>query len=331
MIKQLFFIFCFTLLISSVCHAVPLDKAEVDRFVDYMVVTHQFDRDGLLKVFSQTTKSERVLNAISKPAEALPWHKYRSIFIQTRRIEKGANFWRLHQALLERAAKEYGVPPEIIVAIIGVETQYGENTGNDRVMDSLATLAFHYPKRADFFRKELEHFLVLSRDQEVDPLSLKGSYAGAMGLPQFMPSSYRAYAVDFDGDGHINIWSNPADAIGSVANYFREHGWQPGGMVTVPASTRGNKYLVALNKDLKPDIPVDQLYTYDIDLSEEIPPGENVKVLSLQTETGEDIWLCLHNFYVITRYNHSGLYAMAVYQLAQEIRNRMQSPSASYG
>ncbi len=331
MIKKQFLCSFLALFIFTVSLAGPLDKTEVERFVDDMVATHQFDRTALLEIFSHTVKSERVLNAISKPAEALPWHKYRSIFIQPQRIEKGVNFWKTHQALLNRAASEYGVPPEIIVAIIGVETQFGDNTGSDRVMDALSTLAFHYPKRAEFFRKELEHFLLLSRDQDVDPLSLKGSYAGAMGLPQFMPSSYRSYAVDFDGDGHINIWSDPADAIGSVANYFREHGWKPGGMIAIPASTRGDKYLVALNKDLKPAIPADQLYTYDIDLSEEIPPQEHVKVLSLQAETGEEIWLCLNNFYVITRYNHSGLYAMAVFQLAQEIRKLMQSPAASIG
>lgn len=304
---------------SGYTAAQSLDQKEISNFIDHMVATHQYDRAQLETVFSQTNRSERVLTAISRPAEALPWYKYRSIFIQQNRINQGLAFWEKHKDLLARAEKEYGVPAEIIVAIIGVETMYGANTGKDRVMDALATLAFHYPKRAAFFRSELEHFLLLTREQNVDPLSLKGSYAGAMGMPQFISSSYRHYAVDFDGDGKIDIWNNPADAIGSVANYFKVHGWTLGQKVVVSGSAAGDKYRQALNDDLKPGLNADTLHTYGILIDEEIPPGINVKVLSLEGPDGEEIWVGLNNFYVITRYNRSPLYAMAVYQLSQEI------------
>jgi membrane-bound lytic murein transglycosylase B len=299
--------------------AQPFDQKEVDEFIDYMVSTHEYDREQLENIFEQTKKSVRVLTAISKPAEALPWYKYRPIFLQQNRINQGLAFWEKHRDLLTRAEKEYGVPAQIIVAIIGVETMYGTNTGSDRVMDALATLAFHYPRRAAFFRSELEHFLLLTREQNLDPLSLKGSYAGAMGMPQFISSSYRHYAVDFDGDGRIDIWNNPADAIGSVANYFKVHGWTLGEKVVVSGSANGDSYRQILNDDLKPDLNADSLHTYGILIDEEIPPGVNVKVLSLEGPDGEEIWICLHNFYVITRYNRSPLYAMAVYQLSQEI------------
>jgi membrane-bound lytic murein transglycosylase B len=302
--------------------AQSLDQKEINDFIDYMASTHQFNRADLEDVFNKTSKSDRVLAAISKPAEALPWYKYRPIFIQQNRIEQGLTFWARHQVLLARAEKEYGVPAQIIVAIIGVETMYGANTGKDRVMDALATLAFHYPKRATFFRSELENFLLLTREQNIDPLSLKGSYAGAMGLPQFISSSYRHYAVDFDGDGKIDIWNNPADAIGSVANYFRQHGWTSGQKVVVSGNVTGNKYTQILTDELKPDINADTLYSYGIETDEEIPPGVNVKVLSLEGPDGDEIWICLNNFYVITRYNRSPLYAMAVYQLSEEMRGK---------
>ncbi|OGT65816.1 MAG: lytic murein transglycosylase B [Gammaproteobacteria bacterium RIFCSPLOWO2_01_FULL_47_190] len=296
-----------------------LDQKEISNFIDHMVSTHQYNRAELEAVFKRTNKSERVLAAISKPAEALPWYKYRPIFIQQNRIEQGLAFWVRHQDLLARAEKEYGVPAQIIVAIIGVETMYGTNTGKDRVMDALATLAFHYPIRAAFFRSELEHFLLLAREQNIDPLSLNGSYAGAMGMPQFISSSYRHYAVDFDRDGKIDIWNNPADAIGSVANYFCQHGWTLGQKVVVPGSVTGDKYTQTLTDDLKPGINAGMLYSYGIEINEKIPPGVNVKVLSLEGPDGEEIWICLNNFYVITRYNRSPLYAMAVYQLSEEI------------
>lgn len=309
--------------------ATPLDQAAVNNFIDHMVSDHQFDRSKLQSVFNQTNKSMRVLDAISKPAEVLPWYKYRSIFIQPARIDQGLVFWDKYQSTLSRAEEEYGVPAEFIIAIIGVETQYGINTGSDRVMDALSTLAFHYPKRGAFFRKELEQFLLLTRDQSVDPLSLKGSYAGAMGIPQFISSSYRNYAVDFDQDGKIDIWNNPVDAIGSVANYFKQHGWQPGDKVVVPGKATDNRHLDLLNGDLKPDIRVDRLTDFGIYHNDKVPADALVKVLSLEGDSGKEIWLGLNNFYVITRYNRSPLYAMAVYQLAESIQGIRTNMSVS--
>ena len=328
--KLLIELFLFsTLVISGPCIATMLDQSEVNDFVEHMVTTHRFDSAELQSLFSMAVKSERVLTAISRPAEALPWYKYRALFIQPDRIEQGINFWASHEATLKRAEDEYGVPAKYIVAIIGVETRYGSNKGNDRVLDALSTLAFHYPKRSSFFRGELEHFLLLTREQRIDPLSLKGSYAGAMGMPQFIPSSYRHYAVDFDHDGMIDIWNNPVDAIGSVANYFKEHGWQPGHKVVIPGKVTSDKYRDLLTSDLKPAVLVDNLKEYGIQYDEDISPETFVNVMSLENLNDNEIWLGLDNFYVITRYNHSALYAMAVYLLAEAIQDKYRNKNVA--
>ena len=305
--------------IPCITSANSLDSNAVNEFIDYMVTSYQFDPSWLEDLFSKTKKSQRVLDAISRPAEALPWYRYRKIFLGQERINNGVAFWDKHAEILERAEKEFGVPAHIIVAIIGVETSYGVNKGNDRVMDALSTLAFHYPKRSSFFRGELEHFLLLARDQQVDPLSLRGSYAGAMGMPQFIPSSYRNYAIDFDRDGKIDIWNNIADVIGSVGNYFKLHGWESGKDIVIAANTTSKNYTAAINSDLKPDLKPGQLHDYGIEPGMHIDPDALVKVISLDGDEGEELWLGLNNFYVITRYNHSQLYAMAVYQLSDMI------------
>ncbi len=314
--------FVFILAMSSQVIATSLDKTAVNEFIEYMVTTHKFNEQELRFLFDQTIKSSRVLAAISKPAESLPWYKYQSLFIQSERINQGIQFWKRYASVLNRAETEYGVPPRLIVAIIGVETRYGMNKGNDRVMDALATLAFHYPKRGTFFRGELEHFLLLTREQKIAPLSLKGSYAGAMGMPQFIPSSYRNYAVDFDHDGKIDIWDNPVDAIGSVANYFKQHGWEAGHAVVLSGKANSERYQDLLKTDLKPDVPASELKNYDILTDVELSPGTYVNVMSLEGSNGKEIWLGLENFYVITRYNHSPLYALAVYQLADAIQKK---------
>ena len=316
-------ILCSILLIySGTVAAAFLNQTAVESFIDYMVSTHGFDRISLEELFSNAKKSESVLSAISKPAETLPWYKYRSIFIQPDRIEQGLVFWKQHRKLLEKAENEFGIPAEIIVAIMGVETRYGRFKGNDRVLDALSTLAFHYPKRGDFFRGELEQFLLLTREQHVDPLSLKGSYAGAMGMPQFIPSSYRNFAVDFDNDGKTDLWTNPADAIGSIANYFKVHGWKSGATVTVPGTVTGNKYEEATGGNLEPDIHPDELPRYGIQVKDRLPADSLVKVIILDGVNGDEIWIGLNNFYVITRYNHSPLYAMVVYQLSEAIKKK---------
>lgn len=305
-------------------HAIKLDQARVGEFVEYMAQAYEFDARELAALFRNTRYSQRVITAMDRPAEALPWYKYRQLFLDSGRIEAGLRFWGKHQDDLARAELEFGVPAGMIVAIIGVETRYGENTGKDRIMDALATLAFHYPKRSVFFRNELEQFLLLTREQGLNPLSLQGSYAGAMGLPQFMPSSFRNYAVDFDHDGRIDIWNNVADAIGCVANYFQRHGWEPHQPVAVPARATGGDYQSLLDDDLRPHVSVAELAAHGIQQVVDIPVTAKVKLISLQGESGAELWLGLNNFYVITRYNRSPLYAMAVYQLYEEIVKHYQ-------
>jgi len=307
------------LLATQLLNAQVQDDVDVRKFVGDMVAKHGFEESQLLSMFSQAKVSDTILEAIARPAEAKPWYQYRSIFIQDERIRLGRQFLEQHRDILLDAEKQYGVPPEIITAIIGVETRYGKNAGSYKVIDALVTLGFKYPKRGKFFLSELEHFLLLTREQNMDPQTVKGSYAGAMGIPQFISSSYRNFAVDFDKDGSIDIWNNPADAIGSVANYFSEHGWQSGKDVVARAQVNGDRYKQLLDKKLEPELTLDQLSEYGVSAVTEHQPAMKAKLLSYQLEEGEELWLGFPNFYVITRYNHSALYAMAVYQLADAI------------
>ncbi len=294
-----------------------------EMFIEQMVAEHGFANADLVKLFDQVSVSKSILAAISKPAEKkLKWFEYKDIFLREKRINKGVEFWRDNSHALLRAEIKFGVPAEIIVAIIGVETFYGRIKGSYRVVDALNTLAFHYPKRADFFRSEFKHFLLLSREQGFEPLSLTGSYAGAMGLPQFISSSYRNYAIDFDGDDIINIWDNPVDAIGSVANYFVAHRWRQGEEVIDRVDVEGDAFRNVLTPGLKPDLDSSSLATLGIKSDNTYAADEKLKLLQFVQESGPEYWLARHNFYVITRYNHSQLYAMAVYQLAQEIKQR---------
>ncbi|MCL4118923.1 UNVERIFIED_CONTAM: hypothetical protein GTU68_034674 [Idotea baltica] len=296
------------------------DNPSVDQFISELAANDGFSSKQLHNVFSKAERKQAILDAISKPAEKVKqWHEYRPIFITPQRTVEGVAFWRKNERALMRAEKKYGVSAQFIVAIIGIETFYGKNTGHYRVIDALSTLAFDYPKRSPFFRKELREFLILSREEKVDPLTLKGSYAGAMGLGQFMPSSFRAYAVDFDHDGHINIWSNPTDAIGSVANYFKQHGWVAGEDVVTRAKVSGNDFEQGLSPNLEPVMNVAQLqklgWQSTIPLKSELP----ITAFRLNGSQGSEYWMGLPNFYVITRYNHSIMYAMAANQLAESI------------
>jgi len=290
---------------------------QVAEFVSEMTRDYGFAGEQLVNLFREVERKQSILDAISRPAEKVKtWAEYRPIFITDRRISQGVEFWRQHEAALARAEQEYGVPAQVIVAIIGVETSYGGNTGSYRVIDALSTLGFDYPPRAEFFRKELKQFLLLAREQQVDPLTLKGSYAGAMGLPQFMPSSFRAYAVDFDGDGHINIWSDPDDAIGSVASYFKRHGWVTGEAVVSTAQISGEQAEQGLTQGLDPVKTVGELRAMGWSSHEAVRDDERVTAFRLEGEAGPEYWLGLPNFYVITRYNRSAMYAMAVHQLS---------------
>ncbi len=300
--------------------ALSLDQQQVGDFIQYMVSKHRFDAADLQATFSAARGHERILEAISRPAESKPWFEYRPIFITQQRIEGGVEFWNSNASTLDSAARHYGIPPEIIVAIIGVETFYGRRTGTYPVLEAVATLAFHFPKRADFFRSELEQFLLLVREEQVDPLSLTGSYAGAMGMPQFISSSYRRYAVDFNNDGKRDIWSDVEDTVGSVANYLAEHGWRRNEPVALNAHVQSSEIEQLVSLGLKPQRSLTELGQSGVTTDAVIDTGVQASVIALQKANSVEYWLGLQNFYVITRYNHSALYAMAVYQLAEEIR-----------
>lgn len=299
-------------------------------FVDEMVQQHGFTADEINQLLSKAQKRQPILDAIARPAEkSKTWKEYRPIFIVPMRITNGVAFWNEHRAALTRAEKEYGVPAEIIVSIIGVETNYGKNTGNWYVIDALSTLAFDYPPRAPFFRAELVNYFILTREQKHNPLEFKGSYAGAMGYGQFMPSSYRNFAVDFSGDGFTDIWNNPTDAIGSVANYFAKHGWQTGKAVVVPAKlTKSRDTLLtneAFNKVVPPSINVSEWKKAGIAPAGKVARNTPVIAIEFDGVNGLEYWLGLQNFYTITRYNRSPMYAMAVYDLSLDIKKAMRN------
>lgn len=292
----------------------------VDEFVAELTREHGFASEQLHTIFAQVARKQVILDAISRPAEKVkPWKDYRPIFLTDSRISRGVDFWRQHEAILARAEKEYGVPAEVMVAIIGVETFYGGNTGSYRGADALSTLAFDYPPRAPFFRQQLKEFFLLVREQQLDPLSLKGSYAGAMGLPQFMPSSFRAYAVDFDHDGHIDIWNNPSDAIGSVASYFKHHGWRAGEPVVSRVKAHGPEVDQGLTEGIEPSKTVAELQALGWHNQDSLDPNSKVTAFRLQGAEGDEYWFGLPNFYAITRYNRSVMYAMAVHQLSEQL------------
>jgi membrane-bound lytic murein transglycosylase B len=294
---------------------------DVQAFIDNMVDEHAFDRDQLNSIFSQAERRDDIIELMSRPAEKrLEWGEYRKIFLTRSRIDGGVAFWNANEKILQQAEEEFGVDAQVIVAIIGVETRYGGNTGSHRVLDALSTLAFDYPPRSKFFRGELEQYLILAREENIDLLSTKGSYAGAMGYGQFIPSSYRNFAVDFDGDGVRDLWDSPMDIIGSVANYMHVHGWDLGAAVTTPATVSGDSYTALLEQGYKPNTAVAEMQTSGITPASPVPADAPAALLELVNTQGPEYWLALNNFYVITRYNHSPLYAMAVYQLSEEIR-----------
>jgi membrane-bound lytic murein transglycosylase B len=302
------------------------------QLVDELVAEEGFDRKQLLEVFADAERKETILEAIARPAEKTkPWYEYREIFLTDKREEQGLEFFSEHRETLERAERELGVPASIIVAVIGVETSYGRNTGSFRVIDALSTLAFDYPSRSRFFTSELKNYLVLTRDQGFDPLALKGSYAGAMGYGQFMPSSYRAYAIDFDGDEVIDIWNNPVDAIGSVANYFKRHGWRTGETVVAPAVAQREVPEAMLSRGRNLDLEHTVAEFADAGLVTREPLDPEAQAIAIQFELPDafEYWLGLHNFYVITRYNRSAMYAMSVYQLSERIAARTPTRVAS--
>jgi membrane-bound lytic murein transglycosylase B len=288
--------------------------------IDEMVSEHGFVASDLQRLFAAAERQQSIIDAISRPAEKTkPWFEYRAIFLTDRREREGIEFFDAHRETLSRAQAETGVPAEVIVAILGVETYYGRITGSYDVIDALSTLAFDYPPRSAFFAGELREFLLLAREQGLDPLALKGSYAGAMGYGQFIPSSYRAYAVDFDGDGVADIWNNPADAIGSVANYLARNGWRAGEPVVSAAHLEGEGAAGLLDEGLRPQRTVADIGALGLRPVQHLETTALATAIRFEQREGYEYWLGLHNFYVITRYNRSNMYAMSVYQLSQRI------------
>lgn len=298
------------------------NNPNAEKFIDMMVSKHGFNRQQLHEVLSQAKRLDYVLRLMDRQAPTtLPptgpngaWLRYRDKFITPDNVQNGVVFWNQYQDALNRAFMVYGVPPEIIVGIIGVETRWGRVMGKTRILDALATLSFAYPRRAEYFSSELETFLLMSRDEGDDPLELKGSFAGAMGYGQFMPSSYKEYAVDFNGDGHINLW-DPVDAIGSVANYFKAHGWEKG----EPVAVQANGEAPGLENGFKTKYSPAQLAAAGLTPQQPLGNHSQVSLLRLDIGTRYQYWYGLPNFYTITRYNHSTHYAMAVWQLGQAV------------
>ncbi len=308
----------------------PFDNAaalQVDRhpelttFIDQLVEKHGFSREQLYRLFARVQLRPQVVEALQRPYEALPWYKYRKLFVTPTHVEAGAAFWREYANALERAETEFGVPIEIVVAILGVETRYGRNIGKYPVIDSLTTLALQYPRRSQFFRSELEQFLLLTREESLDPVAIKGSYAGAMGVPQFISSSYRRYAVDFDGDRRRDLIDEPVDAIGSVANYLHEHRWRRGepivSAVSVGPGVDAERYVAS---KLRTSTTMEGLRRAGIEAQLEGVGDARVGLVRLDTPDGHEYRAAFDNFYVITRYNQSVHYAMAIYELAKALR-----------
>ncbi|ESD16972.1 lytic murein transglycosylase B [Escherichia coli 907700] len=300
------------------------NNPNAQQFIDKMVNKHGFDRQQLQEILSQAKRLDSVLRLMDNQAPTTSvkppsgpngaWLRYRKKFITPDNVQNGVVFWNQYEDALNRAWQVYGVPPEIIVGIIGVETRWGRVMGKTRILDALATLSFNYPRRAEYFSGELETFLLMARDEQDDPLNLKGSFAGAMGYGQFMPSSYKQYAVDFSGDGHINLW-DPVDAIGSVANYFKAHGWVKGVQVAVMA----NGQAPGLPNGFKTRYSISQLAAAGLTPQQSLGNHQQASLLRLDVGTGYQYWYGLPNFYTITRYNHSTHYAMAVWQLGQAV------------
>lgn len=299
-------------------------RADVRQFIAEMAQKHGFDRSKLRRLFSRARFQPAVIAAITPPIEARAqsWQAYRALFLTPKRIDAGVDFRHREHAALARATKLYGVPEDILVAIIGVETAYGRNTGKYRVIDALSTLAFDYPPRAEFFRGELEDFLLYARDAGINPLSMKGSYAGAIGIPQFMPDSYRRYAVDLDGDGKEDLSRSFADAIGSVANFLKAHGWEAGQPVAYAARVQGDDYRKLLDAGIKPSYRFGDLAHFGVSASGEAAADTPCALIELPTPDEPSEYLVgFTNFYVLTRYNRSSMYATAVLELAQAVKS----------
>lgn len=297
---------------------------DLRRFIDEMVERHGLARGALTSLFQEVEIKPAVVHAMERPREGLPWHEYRQSFLDEPHIRDGARYWQRHASALGRAHDRYGVPPEVVLGVLGVETHYGRNRGSYRVIDALTTLTVDYPPRAEFFRRELEEFLLLARELKQDPRALRGSYAGAMGIAQFIPSSYRRYAVDFDGDGRRDLIGNPTDAIGSVANFLKVHGWRADEPLWDETRLEGTGFGFIEQLGVKPTLSVEELIRYGVFPVRHLDGERRAAVIALEGEDGPFYRIGYHNFYVITRYNRSKRYAMAVTELSELVRQRYE-------
>ena len=304
--------------------AIDVKRPDVKEFIAHMAETSPYQKRQLRKLFKAAQSQPAILEAMDRPAEkAKQWFEYRLIFLTDRRINEGTDFWIAHRQALDRASVRSGVPPEYIAAIVGVETFYGRRTGSYRVIDALSTLAFDYPARAKFFRDELEQFLLLTRDAHLDPLGVKGSYAGAMGAPQFMPSNYRRFAVDADADGRVDLWTDWADICASVGNYLKQHGWNAGEPVLSEAQAEAGKPADLDGRKLALSETVASLHAKGLSFESSLPDEAPAMLIAADEADGVHWRVGYNNFYAITRYNHSALYAMAVNDLAGAVKQRV--------
>lgn len=301
--------------------AIDINKnPAIKTYIDEISQEYKLNSTLLEQWFNTANFNPTVIEKMNTPYEALPWHRYQELYVSQERVKNGVLFWKKNQATLARAEKIYGVPPEVIVAIIGIESRYGKHMGNFNVFNSLLTLAFDYPKRANFFKKELTQFILLCHEQQWNPLTIDGSYAGAIGIAQFMPSSYRHYAIDFTNNGHKDLLHNEADAIGSVANYLKTHHWQAGQPIAIAANVTGSHYEKLDNKADKLKFTIAQLENYGISPIKHINPDTKATLYQFEGAANKPVyWLGLANFHVIMRYNTSSKYALAVVELADKI------------
>ncbi|MBM3114408.1 lytic murein transglycosylase B [Jeongeupia naejangsanensis] len=312
----------FALVAPAVADDALITRPDVKQYLDEVAASENLSRDKLDTLFANVQLKPNIISILDRPSTSRPWYQFRGNFVNPTRIKAGAKFWRAHADTLAAVSARYGVSPEVIVAILGAETNYGSNTGSFRVIDALSTVAFDYPRRADFFRKELTQFLLLAREEGEDPLSFKGSYAGAMGWPQFMPSSFRQYAVDWNGDHHRDIWNNADDAIASVGNYLAAHGWEKGGPTMDAVNVDSDQVEALLADKFNLHYTVAEMLAKGIAPLTEVDPQRKAVLFALDTEPDfTRYYLGYTNFYVITRYNKSTLYASAVLELADGIKS----------
>lgn len=318
-----------TVFASTALPAVEItDHPELGLFIDEMVEKHNFDEEFLVRIFDDAEIRDDILEIIARPGEAQPWYKYKTRFLTREHVTRGKKFWLQNRQAISNASAKYQVPAEIIVAIIGIETNYGRTPGRHRVIDALTTLVLKYPRRQRFFRKELENFLLLTREQRIDPLAIRGSYTGAIGLPQFMPSSYRAYAVDHDNSGSSDLAKSRSDAIGSVANYFKVHGWIKSGAVLSTPRMEGDLYPWLSDLGSKPVFRLDELARYGVHTTaKNTDTTTKAALISFTEESYTEYRVVYHNFYVITRYNNSAKYARAVAELSALIGKAIRRKS----